>query len=53
MREGKQVGVSGFFFLGGEDCNETKAFIAERLYVERGLRHTVCDYLPAKPHSLY
>lgn len=39
MREGKQVGVSGFFFfffLGGEDCNETKAFIAERLYVGRG-----------------
>lgn len=54
-KEGKQVGVNGvsfFLFSNGKDCNETRTFIAH-VWGENGLCRRVCDYLPAKPQSLY
>lgn len=56
-KEGKQVGVSeGFFFPNRKDYyKKKKTFIAKCLNWEvgGGLCHRVCDYLPAKPHSLH
>lgn len=54
-KEGKQVGVNGvyfFLFSNGNDCNETRTFTAH-VWGENGLCRRVCDYLPAKPQSLY